>query len=331
MPQAHAFISYIRENSDAVDRLAGDLQANGVKVWLDRNDIMPGQYWKDAINDAIQSGAYFIACFSNELNERPETYMHGELRLAIERLRNMPRDRVWFISVLLNDTNIPSHTISDHETLADINTVRLFDDWNDGLRKIVRAMKLEDPEHRRILHLIDLIRYHPKERAYAIRQVAHIGNTAADALGEIGPAAAAAVLIEALLHDTNFFVRQSAAHVLGKIGPAAAAAVPALIEALHDDDRNVRRPAADVLGKIGPAAAAAVPVLIETLRDDDRNVRRKAAHALGKIDPAAAAADPALIEAPQDTNFFVRRSAADALKMPRCRSSRGFWVVHVEW
>jgi hypothetical protein len=80
--QAHAFISYVRENRAAVDRLAEDLRSFGVRVWLDRNDIMPGQWWKDAINEAIQNGAFFIACFSKELNERQETYMHGELRLA---------------------------------------------------------------------------------------------------------------------------------------------------------------------------------------------------------------------------------------------------------
>jgi TIR domain len=80
--QPHAFISYVRENKGIVDRLARDLRATGVNVWLDRNDIMPGQWWKDAINEAIQKGASFIACFSKELNERQETYMHGELRLV---------------------------------------------------------------------------------------------------------------------------------------------------------------------------------------------------------------------------------------------------------
>lgn len=97
LAQTYAFISYVRDNSGLVDRLAGCLRDSGVKVWLDRNDIAPGRYWKDAIKEAIENGAYFIACFSRELNERMETYMHGELRIAIDRLRNMPRDRIWFI------------------------------------------------------------------------------------------------------------------------------------------------------------------------------------------------------------------------------------------
>jgi hypothetical protein len=195
-----AFISYVRENRATVDRLAKDLRSFGIKVWVDRNDIIPGQWWKDAINEAIQNGAFFIACFSKELNERQETYMHGELRLAVDKLRNIPKNRIWFIPVLLNDTEIPSHSISDHEALKDINAVKIFEDWSSGITKILRAMRLDDPIHRRALHLIDSIRHHPAERDYAIEQL---------------------TLTESLLE-------------------AAAEAVPALVEALRDTDRNIR-------------------------------------------------------------------------------------------
>jgi TIR domain len=125
MAQAHAFVSYVRDNSDIIDNLARDLRAFGVKVWLDRDDILPGQWWEDAINQAIQNGAFFIACYSQELRERQETYMNDELRLAIDRLRRMPKNRVWFIPVFLNDTEIPPHNIIRHEKLSDINTIRL--------------------------------------------------------------------------------------------------------------------------------------------------------------------------------------------------------------
>jgi hypothetical protein len=211
MPQAHAFISYVRENSEVVDRLADDLRAYGIKVWVDRDDIMPSQYWKDAISEAIQKGAYFIACFSKELNERPETYMHGELRLAVDRLRNMPRHRVWFIQVLINETDIPSHSISDHETLKDINAIRLFDDWDAGVTKILRAINLDDPDYRHILHLVDLIIHHPAERTYAINAVKELAN--------ISAAAEAVPALRAALRDPDPYVRRSAASALARINP----------------------------------------------------------------------------------------------------------------
>jgi hypothetical protein len=147
MTTTPAFISYVRENSEIIDRLADDLRSYGIKVWVDRDDIVPGQYWKDAIREAIHNGAYFIACFSQQLHKRQETYAHDELRLAIDRLRKMPRNRVWFIPVLIDDTDIPLHRISDDETLRDINAVRLFDDWHAGIQKLLRAMQVENSYH----------------------------------------------------------------------------------------------------------------------------------------------------------------------------------------
>jgi hypothetical protein len=341
MAQAHAFISYVRDNSDIVDHLAADLRRLGIEVWLDRNNIMPGQRWKAAIRKAIQQGAFFIACYSRELSARPETYMHGELRLAIDRLRNMPNDRTWFIPVFLNKTEIPSHEISDHETLRDLNTVALYEDWNAGLNAILRAMRLDDPVSARIHSLIGALhRPFHHERIFALEQLGSIGAAAADAV----PALAEA------LTDQNEYVRQHAADALGRIGPAAADAVPALVEALKGANAVVRQHAADALRRVGPAAAdavpalaealndriayvrpraaaalkgigrAAVPALAEALKDQNTDVRQHAAGALTGIGPAAADAVPALTEALKDQDASVRQLAAEALEAVRQKS-----------
>ena len=86
--------------------------------------------------------------------------------------------------------------------------------------------------------------------------------------------------------------RQLAAEALGQIGAPAAAAVSRLTEVLQKDESiHVRRAAAFALGQIGEAA---VPALIEALRDPDNDVRGKAANALGGIGEPAR---PALIGA----------------------------------
>ena len=137
---------------------------------------------------------------------------------------------------------------------------------------------------------------------------ATVRRSAADALGQIGPAAVA-TLIEAL-KDEDVVVRYLAAVALGRIGPEAKAAVPALIEALKDEDANVRRSAAVALGQIGPAAVA---TLIEALKDEDVVVHYLAAVALGRIGPEAKAAVPALIEALKDEDANVRHSTVYTL------------------
>jgi HEAT repeat protein len=59
--------------------------------------------------------------------------------------------------------------------------------------------------------------------------------------------------------DSTAFVRTKAAEALGNIGPKAKAAVPALAEALRDP--SVRTEAAVALGNIGPDAKGAVSAL----------------------------------------------------------------------
>jgi hypothetical protein len=87
---AHVFISYVRQNREVVDRLANELSKRGVIVWLDRNNISPGARWRDAIKKAIESGNFFIACFSKEYNERDKTYMNEELTIAIDECGSVP-------------------------------------------------------------------------------------------------------------------------------------------------------------------------------------------------------------------------------------------------
>ena len=62
-------------------------------------------------------------------------------------------------------------------------------------------------------------------------------------------------LVQALKHK-QWDVRQSAAEALGKIGPEAKSAVPALIQLLKDDNSIVRYYAAVVLEKVNIEAEA---------------------------------------------------------------------------
>jgi hypothetical protein len=137
----HVFISYVRENEAIVERLCGELRKEGVEPWRDRDKIEPGQRWRQAIRQAIQRGAFFVACFSKEYAERDSTYMNEEVTLAIEELRKRPTDRAWFIPVLLSDCQVPDRDIGGGATLRDLQWVALWDDWSGGFRRILAAVK----------------------------------------------------------------------------------------------------------------------------------------------------------------------------------------------
>jgi TIR domain len=149
----HVFISYVRQNRDLVDRLAKELKDSGVTVWLDREDIEPGTRWREAIRKAIKNGKFFLACFSTEYTARDKTHMNEEITLAIDELRIRPTERAWFIPIILNDTEIPDRPISSVETLADIQAVRLFEDWEAGIRRILRAITTDNPIVARVYYL----------------------------------------------------------------------------------------------------------------------------------------------------------------------------------
>jgi len=137
----HVFISYVRENKDVIDRLCMALNEAKIRVWLDRNDIVPGAFWKDAVRNAISNGAFFIACFSEEYSSRDCTYMNEELTLAIEQLRQRQPHRAWFIPLLLSG-EIPDREIGAAKTLRDLQWVELNNGtWNDAIRRILRVIQ----------------------------------------------------------------------------------------------------------------------------------------------------------------------------------------------
>lgn len=140
LADAAAFISYQRSDSEIVDRLVERLRTNGIRVWLDRDDIAPGQRWKDAVRKAIRSGTAFIACFSASLETRDRSYMYEELTQAIDEIRARPTERAWFFAVTLDNTAVPDRAIGAGETLRDLQSIDLHKNFDEGCTRLVAAI-----------------------------------------------------------------------------------------------------------------------------------------------------------------------------------------------
>lgn len=158
---SHIFVSYIRENSEEVERLCDEMKKHGVKVWLDRNEIKPGYRWKDAIREAIRGGDFFIACFSKEYMDREKTYMNEELALAIQELRQYSTIRAWFIPLLLSECDVPDRSIGAGESLRDIQWVELYKDWDAGIQRILEVIQPIRVKAIRLAHLMALRKRDP--------------------------------------------------------------------------------------------------------------------------------------------------------------------------
>ena len=123
----HVFISYVREDSDNVDRLCAVLEAAQIPYWRDRTALAPGDAWKAKIRTAIQKGALvFLACFSEHSRAREKSTMNEELTLAVDEFRKMPPGRTWLIPVRFDDGLIPEWDLGSGRMLDDLNYVDLF-------------------------------------------------------------------------------------------------------------------------------------------------------------------------------------------------------------
>lgn len=179
---AYAFISYMRQDQDLVDRLYRSLREAEVHVWLDRDSIAPGEYWNTSLRTAITRGSFFIACFSDAYYKRPETYMREEVALAASVL-SAGRDSSWFLPIRLTNVEIPDLPIGRHGTLRNIQWLDLFDDWDDGIRRLIAAIRplwwqdLENAVRRKIiahgckLHINNKIKHFHEYNAHRFREI----------------------------------------------------------------------------------------------------------------------------------------------------------------
>lgn len=140
--EGHAFISYVREDADRVDRLQSILEAAGVPVWRDTADLWPGEDWRSRIRSAITKNALaFIACFSKDSERKSVSGQNEELTLAVEQLRRRRPDQPWLIPVRFDDVEIPDLDIGGGRTLNSIQRADLIGErWDEGAARVVASV-----------------------------------------------------------------------------------------------------------------------------------------------------------------------------------------------
>jgi hypothetical protein len=138
----HAFISYVREDKAAVDRIQRLLEAVAINVWRDTNDLWPGEDWRIKIRQAIQNDSLvFIACFSDRSVNREKSYQNEELRLAVEQLRLRRPDQPWLIPVRLSDCSLPLFDLGEGKSLDALQRLDLFGDhWDEGSSRLIAGV-----------------------------------------------------------------------------------------------------------------------------------------------------------------------------------------------
>ena len=136
------FIAYVEEDVRAAKKLYGAFEQHGFRPWLDKKKLLPGQNWPRAIEHAIQTSDFFVACFSCRSTSKRGTF-HSELRFALNCAAQVPLDEIFFIPVRLDNCIVPRN-ISRKLQYVDV-----FPEWEAGVRRVVNVMKAQAVHRRR--------------------------------------------------------------------------------------------------------------------------------------------------------------------------------------
>jgi hypothetical protein len=100
------FISYAHEDKDAVYEIVDNLKKDGYEYFLDKNDILPGDLWKDKIEDAIENAQNVLLFLSNKSISKTG-YVQHEVRFALEQSELRPSGKRYVIPILLEPCEPP--------------------------------------------------------------------------------------------------------------------------------------------------------------------------------------------------------------------------------
>lgn len=133
------FISYAREDYPTAKRLFDTLRSMpDLEPWLDKESLLPGVDWKEAILRAIDQSHFVILLLSNHSIAK-DGFFQREVNEALERFQRLPPGRIFLIPARV--TNCEPR----HRRLRDLNWVDLFEDYEKGVQDIVRALTANKP------------------------------------------------------------------------------------------------------------------------------------------------------------------------------------------
>ena len=125
-----AFISHSTKDKPFVRKLAADLVASGVKVWLDEQNILVGDSIPEKIAQGLAESDFFLIVVSENSVNSP--WVKRELNSAI--VHEIERRKVIVLPIKLDGAKMPD-TIND-KLYADFSK-----SYEDGLEKMIRSIK----------------------------------------------------------------------------------------------------------------------------------------------------------------------------------------------
>jgi hypothetical protein len=123
------FFSYARTDSEFVLQVAKDLRAVGANLWLDQLDIVPGQRWDRAVEEALKTCKGLIVVLSPESLD--SNNVMDEVSYALEEGKLV-------VPIVVRSSDIPFR-------LRRVQRIDFTANYDTGFSQLLRAMHLEQP------------------------------------------------------------------------------------------------------------------------------------------------------------------------------------------
>jgi hypothetical protein len=135
--QPRVFIAYVQEDLSLIRKLYQAFEQKGFRPWLDKKKLLPGQNWPTAIETAIQTSDFFVACFSRRATSKRGSF-HSELRFALNCAAKVPLDEIFLIPLRLDDCVVP------RRIARQVQYLDLFPEWDAGVNRVMAVIRAQD-------------------------------------------------------------------------------------------------------------------------------------------------------------------------------------------
>lgn len=124
------FLCYAKEDQSSARKLFNRLQKNGVDVWLDEENLLPGQLWKIEIPKQVRTTDVVIVLLSS--NSIAKTgYVQKEIKIALDAADERPSNKIFLIPVRVEECVLP-------DEIAQYQWVDLF--RKRGYSQLIRSL-----------------------------------------------------------------------------------------------------------------------------------------------------------------------------------------------
>ena len=97
------FVSYVQEDRPAAESIRRLLQEAGIRVWMDeRFNLSTNDRWVDEIRRQIEASAVVLVVLSRSVQDKPQSYVYAEWRLATGHARQFASDAAYIVPVVVD-------------------------------------------------------------------------------------------------------------------------------------------------------------------------------------------------------------------------------------